>query len=200
MPQNRRGRGRLPEVAGLRQGTARESAGRGVTASRRAARPRPATVPPHLLANQTVAISKLARVVLWMVGTLLSFSVMAVSIRELATAGLSIFEILAIRSGVAGAARPAGGAPGFARARAAAPHETEPAAQHRALRLAICLGAEPHHAAARHGVRSRIHHAGLDCAARSLAAARAAPAEPYRRGRARPDWRAGDPAARHRQL
>jgi len=48
-----------------------------------------------------VAISKLARVVLWMVGALLSFSVMAVSIRELAKAGLSIFEILAIRSGVA---------------------------------------------------------------------------------------------------
>jgi drug/metabolite transporter (DMT)-like permease len=36
-----------------------------------------------------------------MVGALLSFSVMAVSIRELAKAGLSIFEILAIRSGVA---------------------------------------------------------------------------------------------------
>jgi drug/metabolite transporter (DMT)-like permease len=48
-----------------------------------------------------VAISKLARVVLWMVGAVLSFSVMAVSIRELAKAGLSIFEILAIRSGVA---------------------------------------------------------------------------------------------------
>jgi len=45
--------------------------------------------------------NKLARVVLWMVGALLSFSVMAVSIRELAGAGLSIFEILAIRSGVA---------------------------------------------------------------------------------------------------
>lgn len=45
--------------------------------------------------------SKLARVVLWMIGTLLSFSVMAVSIRELAKNGLSIFEILAIRSGVA---------------------------------------------------------------------------------------------------
>ena len=45
--------------------------------------------------------SKLARVVLWMVGALLSFSVMAVSIRELAKAGLNIFEILAIRSGVA---------------------------------------------------------------------------------------------------
>ena len=45
--------------------------------------------------------SKLVRVVLWMIGTLLSFSGMAVSIRELAKAGLSIFEILAIRSGVA---------------------------------------------------------------------------------------------------
>jgi len=36
-----------------------------------------------------------------MVGALLSFSVMAVSIRELSLRGLSIFEILAIRSGVA---------------------------------------------------------------------------------------------------
>ena len=45
--------------------------------------------------------NKIARVVLWMVGALLSFSVMAVSIRELSRAGLSIFEILAIRSGVA---------------------------------------------------------------------------------------------------
>ncbi len=44
---------------------------------------------------------KLARVVLWMVGALLSFSVMAVSIRELSNRGLSIFEILAIRSGIA---------------------------------------------------------------------------------------------------
>ncbi|MGC1690004.1 MAG: DMT family transporter, partial [Pseudolabrys sp.] len=40
-------------------------------------------------------------VVLWMIGALLSFSIMAVSIRELSRAGLSIFEILAIRSGVA---------------------------------------------------------------------------------------------------
>lgn len=45
--------------------------------------------------------SKLARVVLWMVGALLSFSVMAVSIRQLSRGGLNIFEILAIRSGVA---------------------------------------------------------------------------------------------------
>jgi len=48
-----------------------------------------------------VAIPKLARVVLWMVGALLSFSVMAVSVRELAARGLSIFEILAVRSAVA---------------------------------------------------------------------------------------------------
>jgi drug/metabolite transporter (DMT)-like permease len=40
----------------------------------------------------------LVRVVLWMVGALLSFSVMAVSIRLLAGRGLSIFEILTIRS------------------------------------------------------------------------------------------------------
>ena len=45
--------------------------------------------------------SKLARVVFWMVGALLSFSVVAVSIRELSRGGMSIFEILAIRSGVA---------------------------------------------------------------------------------------------------
>lgn len=36
-----------------------------------------------------------------MIGALLSFSMMAVSIRELSKGGLSIFEILAIRSGVA---------------------------------------------------------------------------------------------------
>jgi drug/metabolite transporter (DMT)-like permease len=46
-----------------------------------------------------VITNRIARVVLWMVGALLSFSVMAVSIRELFRAGLSIFEILAIRSG-----------------------------------------------------------------------------------------------------
>lgn len=37
----------------------------------------------------------------WMVGALLSFSAMAVSIRELSRAGLSIFEIFTIRSGAA---------------------------------------------------------------------------------------------------
>jgi drug/metabolite transporter (DMT)-like permease len=45
--------------------------------------------------------TNLVRVVLWMVGTLLSFSVMAVSIRVLATHGYSIFEILGVRSGTA---------------------------------------------------------------------------------------------------
>jgi drug/metabolite transporter (DMT)-like permease len=48
-----------------------------------------------------VAPNKLARVVFWMIGALLSFSVMAVSIRELSRSGLTIFEILAIRSGTA---------------------------------------------------------------------------------------------------
>jgi drug/metabolite transporter (DMT)-like permease len=48
-----------------------------------------------------VNIGKIVRVVLWMIGALLSFSVMAVSIRELSLRGLSIFEILAIRSGLA---------------------------------------------------------------------------------------------------
>jgi len=48
-----------------------------------------------------VTTHKLARVVLWMLGALLSFSIMAVSIREMSRGGLSIFEILAIRSGVA---------------------------------------------------------------------------------------------------
>ena len=46
-----------------------------------------------------MASSNIVRVVLWMIGTLTSFSVMAVSIRELAKGGLNIFEILAIRSG-----------------------------------------------------------------------------------------------------
>jgi len=44
-------------------------------------------------------LNNIVRVVLWMTGALLSFSLMAVSIRELSQGGLSIFEILAIRSG-----------------------------------------------------------------------------------------------------
>jgi len=48
-----------------------------------------------------VATNKLVRVVLWMLGALLSFSAMAVSIRELSRHGFTIFEILAVRSGVA---------------------------------------------------------------------------------------------------
>jgi drug/metabolite transporter (DMT)-like permease len=46
-----------------------------------------------------VVKSNVIRAVLWMVGALLSFSTMAVSIRELSRAGLTIFEILAVRSG-----------------------------------------------------------------------------------------------------
>jgi len=48
-----------------------------------------------------VSGSHITRVVLWMTGALLSFSAMAVSVRQLSHAGLSIFEILAIRSGTA---------------------------------------------------------------------------------------------------
>jgi drug/metabolite transporter (DMT)-like permease len=46
-----------------------------------------------------VVIPPIARVVLWMIGTLLSFSAMAVSIREL-SATLGIMEILSVRSAV----------------------------------------------------------------------------------------------------
>ncbi len=56
---------------------------------------------PSLTHEKPVTNSKLARVILWMVGALLSFSVMAVSIRELARGGLSIFEILVFRSAIA---------------------------------------------------------------------------------------------------
>jgi len=45
-----------------------------------------------------VTSAKIVPVVLWMTGTLLSFSIMAVSVRELAGA-LTIFEVLAVRSG-----------------------------------------------------------------------------------------------------
>lgn len=45
--------------------------------------------------------TRITHVVPWMVGALLLFSIMPVSIRELARGGLSIFEILPIRSGVA---------------------------------------------------------------------------------------------------
>ncbi len=72
-----------------------------MTAPQAPARPPIRTVSFSSISEPHVATSKLARVVLWMVGALLSFSVMAVSIRELSRAGLSIFEILAIRSGVA---------------------------------------------------------------------------------------------------
>jgi drug/metabolite transporter (DMT)-like permease len=46
-----------------------------------------------------VASSNLVRVVLWMTGALLSFSMMAVAVRELASA-LSVMETLAVRNGI----------------------------------------------------------------------------------------------------
>jgi drug/metabolite transporter (DMT)-like permease len=47
-----------------------------------------------------VTSHQISRVILWMTGTLISFCVMAVSVRGLA-ASLSIFEILTIRAGIA---------------------------------------------------------------------------------------------------
>jgi drug/metabolite transporter (DMT)-like permease len=47
----------------------------------------------------TTPTTNIPRVVMWMTGALLSFSLMAVSIRQLSNGGLTIFEILAIRSG-----------------------------------------------------------------------------------------------------
>jgi drug/metabolite transporter (DMT)-like permease len=55
---------------------------------------------PDAAAAAHARIPPLARVVLWMIGTLLSFSAMAVSIREL-SATLSIMEILSVRSAIA---------------------------------------------------------------------------------------------------
>jgi drug/metabolite transporter (DMT)-like permease len=72
-----------------------------MTATWSSARPQATSLLPSTINGQHVIDSKIARVVLWMIGALLSFSVMAVSIRELSRDGLSIFEILAIRSGVA---------------------------------------------------------------------------------------------------
>src|SRR5215472_15559280 len=57
--------------------------------------------PSSIISESHVIATRITHVVLWMLGALLSFSIMAVSIRELSRGGLSIFEILAIRSGVA---------------------------------------------------------------------------------------------------
>ena len=51
------------------------------------------------MTHPVAAPQQLARVVFWMTGTLLSFSVMAVSIRALAGA-LNIVEILSLRAAV----------------------------------------------------------------------------------------------------
>jgi drug/metabolite transporter (DMT)-like permease len=53
---------------------------------------------PHRICP-IVAANNIVRVTLWMTGALLSFSLLAVSIRTLA-ASLSVFEILAVRSGI----------------------------------------------------------------------------------------------------
>ena len=202
VPEDRRGRRRLPEAAGLRQGAAGKPAGRGVTPGFRPAR-RALHAPAHSpIREQTCGHQSISP------ASSSGWSARCSRFRSWRCRSanwperLSIFEILVFRSGhrPAGVGDFADRAPRSARACAAAAHGAEFAAQHRALHLAICLGAQPYHAAARHGVRTRIHHAGLDRAARGLDSARADDAEPDRRRRARPHRRAGDPAARYRQL
>jgi drug/metabolite transporter (DMT)-like permease len=58
---------------------------------------RTALLKPDIADSTRVALPPIARVVLWMIGTLLSFSAMAISIREL-SATLSIMEILSARA------------------------------------------------------------------------------------------------------
>ena len=105
----------------------------------------------------------LVHVVLWMTGTLLSFCVMAVSIRALAGA-LSIVEILTRarrrwRSPSSWSCSPRGR---NCAQRSPAAVGLHFAAQQHPFRRAISVGAEPAVAPARDRVRARIHHAGLD--------------------------------------
>ena len=57
-------------------------------------------VPPRLRFKVgSVVITNLGRVVFWMTGALFSFSISAIAIRALSRHGLSVFEILSVRSG-----------------------------------------------------------------------------------------------------
>ncbi len=182
----------------LRQGAAGKAARCGVTA---AARPVKQRLLPSPASATHVAKTNLTSAVLWMGGALLSFSLMAVSVRGMAAQGFSIFEILGTRS--AAALFILGSAtllwPELRAETRARNMKLHLRPQRHPLRLAICVGAEPHSAAARHGVLARIHHAGVDGAARDLAPQREDDAKPDRRRPARHRRRPGDPAARHRR-
>ena len=133
-----------------------------------------------------------------MVGTLLSFSVRAVSIRELARGGLSIFEILAIRSGVALLVlfHFAWDQVGLARLCETPANEIKFFSQYRALRIAIRVGAESDHAAACDGVCPGVHDAGMDGVTRCVDFTRAHDSKPLRGRCFWADWRARDSPAR----
>ncbi len=81
-PEDRRRRGGLPEASRLRQGAAGKPAGRRIariarrSLPSRAARVTPSRAPRANLQHRPA-------VVLWMIGTLLSFSLMAISVRQL---------------------------------------------------------------------------------------------------------------------
>ena len=203
IPRSSRSTPPAPKLAGLRASAAREPAGRGMTraSGTRAAPPRAScSLKPRT--QRSVALPPIARVVFWMTGTLLSFSAMAVSIREL-SATLSIMEILSVRS--AAGLLIVGALLAAAPAAAARPRRSRRLRLH-VLRNSIHFGAQYLWATSllllplEHGVRARVHHAGLDHAAGEPAPRRAHDQKPHRRGRARPPRRAGDPAARDSRL
>ena len=136
---------------------------------------------------------------LWMVGTLLSFSLMAISVRQLGGV-LNLFELLTVRAS-AGSAMLLdrdGGAAFAVRLPRAAQAVGASRAQRHAFHRQHLLDQRRHPAAARDRVRDRVHDAGVGRPARGAAARRALHAEPRGLDRARLPRRAGHPAAGHR--
>ena len=145
--------------------------------------------------------SNVPAAVAWMVGTLLSFSLMAISVRQLGGV-LNLFELLTVRA-VGGlgilfvvmTAQPAL----FGHLALRRPWRASRAQRH-AFRRQHLLDQRRHPAAARDRVRDRVHDAGVGRAARGAAARRALHAEPRGLDRTRLRRRADHPAARHRGL
>ena len=131
------------------------------------------------------ANSNVPAAVFWMVGTLLSFSLMAISVRQLGGV-LNLFELLMVRAvgGLVHPARRDGGAAFAVRlSRAAqAGHASHP--QRHAFHRQPVLDQRRHRAAARDRVRDRIHDAGLGRPARGALPRRALHGQPRRHDRA----------------
>ena len=110
--EDRRGRRRLPEAPRLRQGAAGKPAGRRIGRGQEEQEgiARDASLPSSrtLWANPSSRRRRTSNVpaaVVWMVGTLLSFSLMAISVRQLGGM-LNLFELLMVRA-VGGLVHPA---------------------------------------------------------------------------------------------